>query len=153
MLFWFDRRRNRKFSTTSLVHRAVRYIKIDTDASLVELLYCYTMRPRDVIPLVSVRGITVNSRMDHRCMNFCKPKAKESLSDLQRFSLCQFKHTSSIQWATNKLKNKDPAMTASLRTARSEARMELHYVWLVIFLEQGATKAKAFTKLKSQKTR
>jgi hypothetical protein len=64
MLFWFGRRRNRKFCTTSLVHRAVRYFKIGTDAAPVKLMYCCTMRPGAVIPIASVRGITVNSHMD-----------------------------------------------------------------------------------------
>jgi hypothetical protein len=88
-LFWFGRRRNKKLNTTSLVHRAVLYFKTDTDAAPVELVYRCTMRPGAVIPLASVRGITVNNRMDHRHMNFCKPKAKENLSDCRRFSLRQ----------------------------------------------------------------
>jgi hypothetical protein len=87
--FWFGRCMNRKFSTTSLVHRAVRYFKTNTDTTPVELVYRYTMLSGAVIPLALMRGITVNSRIDHRRMNFCKPKAKESLSDRQRFSLHQ----------------------------------------------------------------
>jgi hypothetical protein len=94
MLFWFGRRRNRKFCTTSLVHRAVRYFKIGTDAAPVKLMYCCTMRPGAVIPIASVRGITVNSHMDHRRMNFCIPKTKVGLSDRWRFSLHQTKCTS-----------------------------------------------------------
>jgi hypothetical protein len=89
MLFWFSRHRNRKLSTTSLVHRAVCYFKTGTDAAPVELVYHCVMRPGAVIPLTSARGITVNSRMDHRHMNFCKSKAKQSLSDRWRFSLRQ----------------------------------------------------------------
>jgi hypothetical protein len=87
MLFWFSKRRNKKFCTTS--HRAVCYFKTDTDAGPVELVYRYLMRPGAIIPLTSMRGITVNSRTDHRHMSFGKPKAKESLSDCLRFSLCQ----------------------------------------------------------------
>jgi hypothetical protein len=86
ILFWLSRCRNRKFSTISVVHKEVRYFKIDTDAAPVELMYRSAMRPRAVIPLLSARGITVNSRINHRCMNFCKPKTKESLSDRRRFS-------------------------------------------------------------------
>jgi hypothetical protein len=88
-LFCFDRCRNRKFSTTMRVHRAVRYFKIDIDVAPMELMYHCAMRPGAVIPLASARGITVNSRMDHRCMNFCKPKTKESLSDRRRLSFHQ----------------------------------------------------------------
>jgi hypothetical protein len=62
---------------------------MDTDATPVELIYHYAMQAGTVIPLTLVRGITINSYMDHQCMNFCKPKAKKSLSDFQRFSLRQ----------------------------------------------------------------
>jgi hypothetical protein len=88
-LSWFGRRRNRKFSTTSLVHRTVRYLKTDTDAAHVEFVYRCTMRLGAVIPLVLARGITVNSHMDHRRVNFCKPKAKDNSSDHRRFPLRQ----------------------------------------------------------------
>jgi hypothetical protein len=57
------------------------YFKMDIDATPVELMYLYAMLAGTVIPLALVRGITINSYMDHRRMNFCKPKAKKSLSD------------------------------------------------------------------------
>jgi hypothetical protein len=50
------------------------------------------------------------------------------------------------------LKNKNPATTVRLCTARREAITESHCTWWVIFLEQGAMKMKVFVKLKSQKT-
>jgi hypothetical protein len=80
-LFSVSRHRNRKFSTTLLVHRAVHYFKTDTDAAPIELVYRCTMRLGAVIPLASARGMIINSCMDHQRMDFCKPKAKESLSD------------------------------------------------------------------------
>jgi hypothetical protein len=97
-LFWFGRRRNMKFSTTSPVHRVVRYFKTNTDATPVEFVYCCAMRSGAVIPLASARGITFNNCMDHRRTNFCKLKAKEHLSNHRRFSLHQFKHTSLIPY-------------------------------------------------------
>jgi hypothetical protein len=87
-----------KFSTTSLVHRAVCYFKTNTDATPVEFVYCCAMRSGAIIPLASARGITFNNRMDHRRTNFCKLKAKERPSNRRRFSLRQFKHTSLIPY-------------------------------------------------------
>jgi hypothetical protein len=88
--------RNKKFSTTSLIHGVEYHFKTNTNVATVKLVCRCSKRPGAIVPFILMKGATVTRRKEHRCMSFfaktpkaenivTKPRAKKSLSDHRRF--------------------------------------------------------------------
>jgi hypothetical protein len=66
--------RNKKFCTTLLVHGAEFHFKTNISIANAELMCRCSMRPRVVVPFISMKDTTVTHRKEHQCMTpKCQP--------------------------------------------------------------------------------
>jgi hypothetical protein len=106
-LFWFVVHGNKKFSTTSPVHGAVKHFKTKTGAAPAELMCQCSMQLGAIVLLAMTRGTAINRDKEHQRISFfskapkvgsitAEPKANKGPSGHWRFNLLSIKHRISL---------------------------------------------------------